>query len=116
MITLKNKEIESALIQIAGFNDKGQMVSGLLTENISLGLKRRLQKIHADLVEHYKTLQTDSETLKKECEDAVKLAKEMEDLNNEEVKIDREFVSLEMIEAIQTTQNYDFELIEKIAQ
>jgi hypothetical protein len=117
MIILKKKEIQSMLMQIAGFNKNGEMIAGLLTENISLGMKRRLQKIHEDLLKHYKELTDDLAKLKEQCgEDKEKMEKETNELMDEEVKIDRDFLSMNMIENIQSAQNYNFDLIEKIAQ
>jgi len=116
--------------------DKDQKpVSGILFEDISLGLKRRLQKIHRDLSTHYSEYVKDVNDLKnevfkedtskatkkskeqKEAEKALndKFESELKILDSETVQINHEKVSLSIIEAIQTKHNYDFEVIELIA-
>lgn len=117
MIVIKKNEIVHCLILIAGFNPEGLMITGLLSENISLGLKRRLQKIHAELAKAKTELDEDQKKLVTECNgDEEKENKELEILLNEEVKINLDKVSLQMIEDIKTSHNYDFNLIEKIAE
>lgn len=140
MIVIKKRHLESCALTLAAFgiNEKKQTVpvSGLLYENITLGLKRRLQKIREAVMEHMQELQAD----RKEIDDKFPVAKpekdkeltaeqkaqndenikkrkeEMEILLDEEVKIDQEKVRLDMIEAIQTDNNYDWQIIELIAE
>ena len=90
----------------------GHPVSGLLFENISLGLKRKLQKISKWLISEHVQLDADKKTAS-ESEDP---KKEIAELMDEEVKSDLDFASLEAIEAIKTDRNYDFEIIELIAK
>ena len=121
-----------------GINEKKQTVpvSGLLYENITLGLKRRLQKIRVSVMEHLQQLQADQKEIEQKFpivkpekdqeltaeqkaqneENLKKRKEELEILMNEEVKIDKEKASLSMIEAIQTDNNYDWEIIELFAE
>lgn len=117
MLKLKNYEIEQALVQIVAFSPKTSLpVTGLLTETLSLGTKRRLQKLHTKLLEKYKEYAEDVKEIESQCgDDLDKRAKEIEHLNNEEVSIDVDPVDLKSIEAITTAQNYDFNIIEKFA-
>lgn len=117
MLKLKNYEIEQALVQIVAFSPKTSLpVTGLLTETLSLGAKRRLQKLHTKLLEKYKEYADDIKEIEKECgDDLEKRSKEIDQLNNEEVTIDAEPVDLKSIEAITSAQNYDFGIIEKFA-
>ena len=109
---LEKKYLEAVALTIQAFQEKdGQAipVSGLLHEEISLGLKRKLQKIRDGVLKEIEQLEKD----KKEVGDDVK---EMEVLMNEEVEIHVEYASLEMIEGIKTKFNYSFDVIEKFAQ
>jgi len=95
------------------------MVSGLLTEALPLSPKRRLQKNREDLKKQQVELAKDSDQIEKECSteaDKERKEQELKVLFDEEIKIDRDKVSLAMIEAITTSNNYDFSLIEKIAE
>lgn len=112
---IKKKSIVAILTVIALFNDKNQIIEGLLSEDISLGLKRRLQKIRNELLKHYEQLQEDLKDIDA-IEDSEQKKKEMDELSAEEVEISQEPVSLAMIEAIQTKANYDWEVIEMIAK
>lgn len=82
---------------------------GLLTENIPLSLKRRLQKIRVDL---FKAL----EELEKDFKEVEGKEDEIKTLMDEEITLNHDFVSLEMIENITSETNYDFEIIELIAK
>lgn len=117
MITLKNYELELALVQLMAFDTKTQKpTGGLLMETLSLGLKRRLQKLHSKLIEKYKDYADDIKKIDEECgEDIDKRAKEISDLNLELVTIDLDPVDIKQIEAIVTSNNYNFEIIEKFA-
>jgi hypothetical protein len=117
MIKLKKSELEQALLQIASFNpETKEMSGGLLTENITLGTKRRLQKIHKALIPIFQEFIKDLDEVKKEAgEDKEKLNKEIEELINEEISIDAEQVSLSLIENISSEANYNFDVIEKLA-
>lgn len=117
MIKLKNYEIEQALVQIIAYSPKtNQPAAGLLTETLTLGVKRKLQKLHAKLIDKYKEYGEDIKEIEKECgEDMERRSKEIQQLLNEEVTIDAEMVDLKAIELINTSQNYDFTIIEKFA-
>lgn len=139
MIELQNKDLEPLALQLQSFGMKnGNLVPifGLLHEDITLGMKRRLQKIRKAVVEHLKSLESDQKEIrekfpvkqpakgkelsKKEvsenAENKKKQDAEMEILLSEVVKIDLDKVSLEMVENIKTEVNYDFDLLEKIAE
>lgn len=105
---IKNSEIVPILSTLLIYVD-GKENSGLLTESIPLSLKRRLQKIRKDLVLQYEELQKDIEEVKDKPE-------ELKILLDEEFDLNHDYVSLEMIEGITTSKNYDFEVIEKIAK
>jgi len=115
MIELKNSELETTLLTLAAHDKDGKMVSGLLMENVSLGLKRKLQKIHTEAGKAYLELErhrAEVEALKDE--EAKK--KEMTELLAEVVKINAEKASMALIETIVTEKFYDFDLIEKFAE
>ncbi len=123
MITFKKSELEQVLLNISTFsvgtpeNPKQEMIFGLLKENLPLSVKRKLQKIHKKTHEAYKELAEDAKSLKEECgEDVEKFNKEVVELFSEDVNIDAEKVSLAIIEEISTTDNYNFEIIEKFAE
>jgi hypothetical protein len=121
MIELKKSEIEATLLTICVYslpkeNETQRMIGGLLSENLSLGTKRRLQKIHKLIVQEYKDFIEDFKKLNEECKDnKEKLEKEKKILLDEIVKLDIEPAQLSQIEAISTSNNYNFEIIEKIA-
>lgn len=117
MIKLEKHELEPTLLLISTYDKEGKKLeSGLLSEAISLGTKRRLQKIHKELYKNYLELIEDVKQNQKECgEDQEKLKKENEELLKEVVEINAEPVSLALIENITTNTNYNFTLIEKIA-
>ena len=108
---MRKDKIFGCLLHISSFDSKTQQpISGLLFENITLGTKRKLQKIHKELIGFYTEYQED---LKEATE---KGPEEVAILNAEEVTLTSEPVSLSMIEAIQTDKNYDFEIIELFAK
>ena len=109
---IANKYLEAIALTIQAFQIKDEQafpVSGLLHEEISLGLKRKLQKIRTEVLAKLEELEKD----KKEVGENVE---EMKVLMEEEVEINQEYASLEMIENINTKFNYDFEVIEKFAK
>lgn len=111
MIEIRKDKAEAVLLTISGVIPKtGEMV-GLLAEDITLGTKRRLQKIHKAI--YPELLQYKQHDLPEATE---KGQGEVDILNAEVIKIDVEPVSMAMIEAIKTANNYDFELIELIAK
>lgn len=116
-LELKKSELESYLLTISAIDpNTGKIVSGLLNENIKLSSKRKLQKIHKELLASYKELVEDMKAVKTECgEDKEKLEKEAEFLLNEIVKLDIQPVEMSSIEEISSTINYNFDIIEKIA-
>lgn len=111
---IKKKDIEGVLRTIHTYNgETGAPIGGLLWENISLGIKRRLQKISKELTKAIQELRNDLYEIEKLEQE--KRAAETEILMNEEIEISAEPVQLSQIESIQTTKNYDFEMIELIA-
>lgn len=117
MITFKNHELQQVLVQLMAFDvNSGKPVSGLLLENLTLGLKRRLQKIHAKTLVKYTEYASEVKNIETQCAgDMEKLESEINDLNEEPVTIDVDPVDIKFIEAITTTQNYNFDIIEKFA-
>ena len=111
---IKKKHIEGILMTIHTYNvNTGTPIAGLLWENISLGTKRRLQKISKELHVHLEELKTNLSELEGLEDD--KKASELEILLSEEVEISSEPIMMSQIESIQTDKNYDFEMIELIA-
>lgn len=109
---IHKKNIERILLLIHSFDSSGNPVSGLLFETMSLGTKRRLQKISKELLTHHKQLNADMMDVNKSEEKD----KEMDELLNETVTIDCEHVSISEIDKINSPWNYDSETIEMIAQ
>lgn len=105
---IKKGFINAVLLTILTYRD-GKEHSGLLLENIPLSLKRRLSKIRVDLLREAQEMQKDFEEVKDKPE-------EIDILMNEEIEINHDFVSLEMIESITSETNYNFEVIELIAK
>ena len=108
MIELLKSELESVLITLNAVNGDGKNV-GLLHEKISLGLKRKGQRI-------FETVMPELERYKKELGECKGNESEIKELNNEVVKFDVSKLSLSMIEEIESEYNYDFRIIEKIAE
>jgi hypothetical protein len=117
---IKNRDIEPILLTLAAYDSKTQQpVSGLLFEDISLGLKRRLQKLSKDLVKQHDefiAFKAEIDEKFKNDKGSAEYQKEIDEFLSEEVEINQEPVSLEMIEKIQSKFNYDFEIIEKFAK
>jgi len=116
MIEAKNSDLKSILLTLAGFNKDGKMVQGLLTENVSLGLKRRLQKIHTEAGKAWTEFQKDVKDINDSKESDEVKEKELEDLFNESIKINAEKASMEFIENIVTSKFYDTTTLELIAE
>jgi hypothetical protein len=117
MITLKKSELEPLLLIISSFDaETKKPISGLLFEEITLGTRRKLQRIHKLVAEEYTKVLGEYTDIKKSCGDnKVKLDKEFAELMDEEVKIDIDPISMELIENISTKHNYNFDLIDKIS-
>jgi hypothetical protein len=117
MIKLKKSELEQALLQIASFNpETKEMSGGLLIEEITLGTKRGLQKIHKSAVSAYQELIEDIKTIDKECgEDKDKYQRELKELLEETVELQVEPIKWAFLENISTKANYNFDVIEKLA-
>lgn len=66
-IVLKKSELLPTLLQIAAYSNKkenaGMLVGGLLSENITLGTKRVLQKIHKGIHKEYEQFIKDREEI-----------------------------------------------------
>lgn len=113
---IKKSKIVPILEVLLWFNpETKQPVSGLLTEKISMSLRRRLQRIRVDVLAEFKKLGLDEKELN-ESFTGEELSKEIAILLDEEIEINQEFVSLEQIEQIETSVNYDFGVIELIAR
>lgn len=109
---VKNSELKALLLMIASQKEEnGKIIPlGLVNESISLGVKRRLQKIFKEAHKFYLEFEEDVKAVPEGSEE------EMNKLFDEEITLAQEPVSLTMLEAIQTENNYDWDLIEKIAQ
>lgn len=111
---IKKKHIDGVLRTIHSFNgETGAPVAGLLWENITLGTKRRLQKISKELTKALQEYNNELEEV--ENLEGDKRVEELKILQEEEVEISAEQVQMSQIESIQTDKNYDFEMIELIA-
>lgn len=127
MLTFKNSELEQVLLHISTYNkETGKLIGGLLSENLTLGTKRKLQKIHKpthklfeEFIEDFKKVQEGCKTGENEkgepIYDQEKLKIEVQLLLDEEVKVDAEPIQLSQIEGISTENNYNFDIIEKFA-
>lgn len=115
MLTFKKSQLEAALMQLSIYDkETNKLIGGLLSESLTIGTKRRLNKIHSKLSEHYNELIKDYEELKNECKDNQdKLKNELKELLEETVQIDIEPVPFTMIENVSTSSNYNFDIIEK---
>lgn len=118
MIEIKKEQIEETLLTIAAYNkDNRQIIYGLLSEDISLGTKRKLQKIQKFLIKEYSQFIEDKQEILKEFEDQKEnIEKELKELHDEKIFIPEEFVSIEAIENIKSKNNYNFEIIELFAK
>lgn len=116
MAKFKNSDITRVLIMLAAYDPKtGAIVGGILSEKMSLGLRRRLQKIRNAFLEKHNELTEDLKPINEMPEGEERLA-ELKKLYDEEVEITFDPASLEMIEAIESPVNYDMDLLEKITQ
>jgi hypothetical protein len=115
---LKNKEVLPILLEILQFKkvDEGSNVeTGLLTEELTLGTRRRLQRIREELLEKNKEIEKDALEISK-LESEEERNKEFTDLADEEFTLKSEPVSLELLENVKTKENYDMILLEKITK
>ena len=128
MIELKKSELEQALLTISTYDSKTkELINGLLKENLTLGTKRKIQKIHKAIYTVFQEFVEDFKEIQKACEkeeknekgepvyDIEKFNKEIQILQDEVVKLDVEQFQLSQIENIPTTSNYNFDIIEKLA-
>ena len=127
MLTFKNSELEQVLLHISSYDKESQkLVGGLLSENLTLGTKRKLQKVHKPTHKLFEEFVADFKTVQEGCKtgenekgepiyDQEKLKKELQLLLDEEVKVDTEPIQLSQIENISTEKNYNFDIIEKFA-
>lgn len=113
---LENKFVLPILLEILSFDQQtGKESGGLLTEEITLGTKRRLQKIRAELLKQNEEIRKSIDEIEK-IEDSELKSKEIKDLEDETFTINAEPVSLEMIENIKSKTNYNMILLEKITK
>lgn len=116
MAKFKNSEVVGVLIMLASYDQKtGAIVGGLLSEKMSLGLRRRLQKIRNAFLEKHKELTEDLKPINEMPEGEERLA-ELKKLYDEEIEVTFDPADMGMIEAIESTINYDMDLLEKITQ
>jgi len=131
MLELKKSELEQSLLTISVYSSVKQgevqkLIGGLLSEDLSLGTKRKLQKIHKKVYEVYQEFLEDYKKLQEACKtgendkkeaiyDEEKFKKEIKELLDETVKIDIEPIQLSFLENVSTKNNYNFEIIEKFA-
>lgn len=114
MLTFKKSELEQALFQISIYDkETNKLLAGLLSEELTLGTKRKLSKIHAKLNQSYQELILDYKELKDKCTDKVQLEKELKELLEETIQIDLEPIPFSMLENVPTSSNYNFDIIEK---
>lgn len=109
---IEKRYIEPILLQLEAYDVKTGKPYGLLFENISLGLRRKLQKINKWLLQEYRTFMEEL----KEAKAAEDSSVEVEKLLAETVKSDLDYALIAEIDKIQTDKNYKGELIEMIAQ
>lgn len=114
---IKKKFIKPILLMLLSFDAKTQQpVTGILIEEMGLGLKRKVQKIRNELLKHSEELEADGNEISEKLKDKPdEIQKEFEELLNEEITLTSEPALISEIEKIQTKCNYDFELIEMIA-
>ncbi len=115
----KKPDLEQILVLIQAEHtpkDGESVLIGLLHESISLGLKRRLTKLHDLLVPLYVEYVKDKSKIEQEAKTDEERVKELADLDAEELEVEFEPVRLDMIEAIETKYNYNWDMIVKIAK
>lgn len=115
---IKKLYINDILLQIHTFNAESQKpVSGLLEENIGMGLRRKLQKIRKELLTASAELQEQINELKDRFkDDHEQLNKEWLVLCEEEVTLNAEYAMISEIDKIESKTNYNSDLIEMIAR
>lgn len=115
MIILNKSDIEPVLITISVYNkETNELIGGLLKEDLTLGSKRKLQKIHKEVYKLYLELIKDVKQIKEVCkDDEEKVKKELEELLKEQVKVDVEPLQFSFLENVSTKANYNFDIIEK---
>jgi len=115
---IKKEFINPLLLTLASYDEKtGMPVAGILFEEISLGLKRKLQKIHKELLQHSSDLENDSKEIEKRLNGNVSEKEiEFKILIAEKVTLVSEPAMISEIEKIVTKVNYDFNLIEMITK
>jgi len=116
-MNFKKLELLDLLLTISAFDQSGKMIAGLLSENISLGSKRKLQKLHKLAKIEYDQLVLHIQEIKESLkDDPGKMNKELDILINENVVLNADYLNISEIESISTSTNYNFELIEKFAR
>lgn len=116
-LRLENSELESCLIQISLYDkDSGKLIGGLLGENLTMGTKRRLQKIHKVILGEFNEFLEDFKKLDEFKKDSEKYKKEVEELLKESVEITFEPINFSSLENISTTANYNFDIVDKFCE
>lgn len=120
---IKKYQIELILLQLQTVDrEQEKVLYGLLYEDLSLGVKRKLQKIFKELIGHHTELQKDLADIEVEykdkdtLEDRVKKSADIKELKEEEIELKAEPALLSEIEKVSSKFNYDFDLIELITK
>lgn len=115
---IKKRYINDILLQIHTFEiETGKPISGLLTENIGMGLRRKLQKIRKELLAaNQEVIEQVNELKERFKDDEPKLLEEFTTLSEEEVTLNADYAMLSEIDKIESATNYNSELIEMIAR
>jgi hypothetical protein len=118
MIKIKKSDLEAVLLTIATYDPQTQkQIGGLLIESLSLGTKRKLQKIHQKAVDLYKEFVSDLKEIQETYkEDNDTKLKELNVLLAEEISIDVEPFDISQLDNVITSNNYSFEILEKIGK
>lgn len=112
----KNSDLFPILITILSFDgDTKQITGGLLTESITLGTKRKLQKLREEIYKHREQFIKDENEVKIKAKPE-ELEAELQTLNDEEVEVNQDFINMSFIEEIKSSTIYDFNIIEKFAK
>lgn len=109
---IKKKFIRPILGQLLTYKDD-KPFSGLLTENICLGTKRKIQKIRRELLSHHEVLE---EEIKDIQGDPEVIDRELAILSEEEVILTSEPFELARLDDVTSATNYDFEMLEMISK
>lgn len=119
-VVIKKSEIIPLLMQIGVYSQEtGALIGGLLSEKLTLGTKRLLQRIQKALQLEYEQFEKERNevfNLEKEGKTKEEVQKELLDLLNEDVTLEIERLDIKKIEEIETNANYEFSLLEKIAK